>query len=246
MKKIVLLSCIIISIAISIFSISLGMQDAEISDIVMGSINATYLNIRSGPGVGFKSIDVLKKSDLVQIYGKIRDWYIVQTEKDLIGCVHSKYIDIQKEETASSSSIDVIQEEFIDTSAKAITDEEQELLSLINSERAKNNLAKLEIDSEVQNIARLKAQDLVDNNYFAHISPLYGTPFEMLKNNSVNYKTASENIAGNKSVEGAVSSWMNSEAHKNNILSNDYNYTGVAVVDSVQYGKILVEFFIGR
>ena len=33
---------------------------------------------------------------------------------------------------------------------------------------------------------------------------------------------------------------------KNNILSNNYNYTGLAVVDSIAYGKIIVELFIGK
>ena len=68
----------------------------------------------------------------------------------------------------------------------------------------------------------------------------------MLKTNNISYKTASENIAGNSSIEGAISSWMNSNDHKKNILSNDYNYTGIAVVDSIAYGKIIVELFIGK
>lgn len=68
----------------------------------------------------------------------------------------------------------------------------------------------------------------------------------MLKNHSISYKTASENIAGNSNISSAVNSWLASEDHKKNILSNDYNYTGIAVVDSIAYGKIIVELFIGR
>jgi len=242
MKKIALLLFIIILFTIGIFTISLGMQDPEISDVSLGSVNTSYLNIRTGPGVSFKSIGVLEKNSTVRVYGKIGDWYIAQSEKDLVGCIHSKYVSFQTDDTISS----INEEETIDTYSTGLTYDEEEFISLINSERTKNNLPELQIDSEIQNIARLKAKDLVDNNYFAHISPVYGTPFEMLKNNSISYKTASENIAGNKSVEGGVLSWLNSESHKSNILSNDFNYTGVAVVNSVQYGKILVQFFIGR
>ena len=133
-----------------------------------------------------------------------------------------------------------------DASSNDITQHESKLLSLINTKRKKNNLSALKIDKELQNVARLKANDLVDNNYFSHISPIYGTPFEMLKSNKISYKTASENIAGNPSISGAFDSWMKSESHKNNILSNDYNYTGLAVVDSIAYGKIIVELFIGK
>jgi uncharacterized protein YkwD len=68
----------------------------------------------------------------------------------------------------------------------------------------------------------------------------------MLKSYNISYKTASENIAGNSSISGALEAWLNSESHKNNILSNIYNYTGIAVVDSIAYGKIIVELFIGR
>ena len=91
-----------------------------------------------------------------------------------------------------------------------------------------------------------KAKDLVENNYFSHTSPTYGSPFEMLKNHNITYKIASENIAGNPSLSGALDSWISSESHKNNILNNDYNYTGIAVVDSIAYGKVIVELFIGK
>lgn len=67
----------------------------------------------------------------------------------------------------------------------------------------------------------------------------------MLKSHNINYKTASENIAGNSNISDAVKSWLSSESHKKNILSNDYNYTGIAVVDSIAYGKIIVELFVG-
>ena len=68
----------------------------------------------------------------------------------------------------------------------------------------------------------------------------------MLKTYNISYKTASENIAGNPDLDNALQTWLNSESHKNNILSNNYNYTGLAVVDSIAYGNIIVQFFIGR
>lgn len=67
------------------------------------------------------------------------------------------------------------------------------------------------VDDELQNIARIKAQDMVDNNYFSHTSPTYGSPFDMMKNFGISYKTAGENIAGNSTNSGAVNAWMNSE-----------------------------------
>ena len=87
---------------------------------------------------------------------------------------------------------------------------------------------------------------MVDSNYFSHTSPTYGSPFDMMKNFGIKYKAAGENIAGNSSNSGAVNAWMNSEGHRANILSNNFNYTGIAVVKSPKYGKIFVQMFIGK
>ena len=193
-------------------------------------------------GINYDSIDLLKKNEYVRVYGKIGEWYIIQNEENKIGTANVKYITPTTEQKAPVTNTETINE----VSNTNLTNEESELLSLINMERQKNNLSNLEIDENLQNVARLKAQDLVENNYFSHISPVYGTPFEMLKKHSISYKTASENIAGNSSVSSALDSWLKSEDHKKNILSNDYNYTGIGIVDSIAYGKIIVELFVGK
>lgn len=242
-NKITILLCsIILILTVSLFATSFGMENFETVDSSLGIVNTDYLNMRSGTGINFKSIDLLKKNEYVKIFGKIGDWYIIQNERNKIGTAHQKYITPTSEEKAATTNSEVVEE----TSNMNLTQEETEIFSLINKERNKNNLPNFEIDENLQNVARLKAKDLVENSYFSHISPTLGTPFEMLKNNGISYKTASENIAGNSSVSGAVESWLNSEDHKKNILSNDYNYTGIGVVDSIAYGKIIVELFIGK
>ena len=168
--------------------------------------------------------------------------YIIQNEKNQIGTAHTDYIIPTENQKAAVTNTEPINE----YSSVSLTNDENELLTLINDERKKNNLTPLIIDENLQNVARLKAKDLVENNYFSHTSPTYGSPFEMLKNHNITYKIASENIAGNPSLSGALDSWISSESHKNNILNNDYNYTGIAVVDSIAYGKIIVELFIGK
>ena len=237
-KLLLILFSITIVLIINLFSISFGMEEYKETDFSLGKVNTELLNLRSGPSTSFESISMLKRNEYLRVYAQIGDWYVVQNDKNLIGAVHSKYIDKCLDEKAPVSS----SEEIIETSANLVNDSKEINFEMSESETKLLNL----INEELQNIARLKAQDLVENNYFSHISPSFGTPFEMLKNNGINYKTASENIAGNSSLEGAVSSWMNSEDHKKNILSNEFNYTGLAVVDSLAYGNIVVEFFVGR
>ena len=127
-----------------------------------------------------------------------------------------------------------------------MTADEKEVFNLINKERQNNGLSALKVDSEVQRVARIKAEDLVNNNYFSHQSPTYLSPFDMLKNFKISYKTAGENIAGNSSNSSAVTAWMNSSGHRANILNGSFNYTGIGVVNGSKYGKIYVQMFIGK
>lgn len=240
-KLSIILSFIILVLIVSLFATCFGMEEYEPTEHSLGIVNTDYLNMRTGAGINFNSITILNKNEYVRIFGKIDEWYIVQNEKNQIGTVNTKYITpVEEEKTATTNT------EVINNTDTNLTTDESEILSLINNEREKNNLPSLQIDEQLQNVARLKAKDLAENSYFSHISPTYGTPFDMLKSNQISYKTASENIAGNSNIVGAFESWMNSKSHKNNILSNDYNYTGIAVVDSIAYGKIIVQFFIGK
>ena len=133
-----------------------------------------------------------------------------------------------------------------ETVGTELTADEQEMLDLINNERVANGLSALIIDKDLENIARLKARDMVNKSYFSHDSKEYGSPFNMMKNFGISYKIAGENIAGNTSCADAVTEWMNSEEHRDNILNSSYTYTGVAAIDGSIYGKIFVQEFVGK
>ena len=80
-------------------------------------------------------------------------------------------------------------------------------------------------------LARLKSEDMKNNNYFDHTSPTYGSPFEMMQQFGISYGTAGENISkGKKTAEEVMSSWMNSPGHRANILSQNYKYIGVGLL----------------
>lgn len=123
--------------------------------------------------------------------------------------------------------------------------DEQQVLDLVNEYREENGLERLKAFSKLQDVAKLKAMDLVQNEYFSHNSERLGTPFEMLENNGVVYAIAGENLAGNISPESAVESWINSPLHRDNILEKKFEYTGICVIDSDIYGKVFVQLFIG-
>ena len=251
-KKYLLISlaALICLIVIMKFTTSFGMQNYYNTGFSTGLVTATTLNVRSGPGTTYKTVATVNKNEYIRVFAGVGDWYIVQVEGDYVGAVSQKYIKPIYPNTGSSggstSSIGNSNSSNNNSNTTSLTSDELETFNLINQERNKNGLASLKIDSEVQRVARIKAQDLVDNNYFAHESPTYGTPFNMLKNFGVSYKSAGENLAGNSSNSGAVNAWMNSSGHRANILNSSFNYTGVAVVSSPKYGKIYVQMFIGK
>jgi len=222
----------------------------ESLDFKIGMVKTkTTLNVRCGPGTNYSKVGKLNNGDYVNVFAKVGEWYIVQTDKNVVGAVSSKYLEpvydeteFKQEETKETSSIEESKGEYIDS--LELTLEEMEFLNLINSNRRNNGLPELKIDNTVQNVARLKAQDLERNEYFSHKSPSYGMISDMLTSFGVNFQIAEENIAGNQTLAGAVEAWMNSESHKSNILNNSFEYTGVAIVESSTYGKIFVEVFV--
>ena len=244
-KKIIVLIMLLGMLLFGIPKESIAMSHYQTVGTTTGLVTANALNVRQGPGTSYKVVTVIPKNQYIRVFAQIGDWYVIQTEGDYVGMVSKKYVKLiyptgGVTETTNPSNNNETQNN------NELTADEQETFNLINAQRTAAGLQPLQIDSEVQNVARAKAQDMVNNNYFSHTSPTYGSPFYMLKNYGVKYKAAGENIAGNSSNQGAVTAWMNSEGHKANILSNNYNYTGLGVVSSPKYGKIYVQMFIGK
>ncbi|ACV64239.1 SCP-like extracellular [Desulfofarcimen acetoxidans DSM 771] len=124
-----------------------------------------------------------------------------------------------------------------------MTADEQQMLSLVNQERAKAGLKALQADMNIVKVARLKAKDMINLNYFDHNSPTYGSPFDMMKQFGISYGYAGENLAGASTVQSAHTNLMNSSGHRANILGANYNKVGIGIVDGGKYGKMFVQMF---
>lgn len=113
---------------------------------------------------------------------------------------------------------------------------EKEVLRLVNIERAEAKLAPLTLHVKLSEVARKKSQDMKDNNYFDHNSPVYGSPFDMMKKFGISYTAAAENIAkGYATPAKVVNGWMNSDGHRKNILNSNYTHIGIGHVVSGNY-----------
>ena len=124
-----------------------------------------------------------------------------------------------------------------------ITSYEQQVIDLVNEQRAKNGLKALTANWELSRVARYKSQDMHDKKYFSHTSPTYGSPFDMMKSFGISYRSAGENIAqGYRTPEAVMNGWMNSSGHRANILNSSYTQIGVGYVSD---GNYLTQMFIG-
>ncbi|MNH81045.1 Cysteine-rich secretory protein family protein [compost metagenome] len=104
-----------------------------------------------------------------------------------------------------------------------------QVVSLVNQERAKVGAKPLAADKALAAMALDKAKDMYSKGYFDHTSPTYGSPFDMMNSYGIHYTYAGENIAkGQKNPAEVMTAWMNSPGHKQNILSPNYTKIGVA------------------
>ncbi|WP_430789784.1 CAP domain-containing protein [Virgibacillus flavescens] len=113
---------------------------------------------------------------------------------------------------------------------------ETKVIELTNTERKNAGLSGLKEDASLSRVAELKSRDMVNNNYFSHTSPTYGSPFDMMSEFGVSYNAAGENIAhGQQTPEQVVNAWMGSEGHRANILNSDFTHIGVGYIKNGDY-----------
>ena len=120
---------------------------------------------------------------------------------------------------------------------------EDEVIRLVNAERAKNGLSALQKDEGATAAAHIRAKEIVQS--FSHTRPDGSSCFTAAKQLGLSYNTAGENIAsGYADPQQVVNGWMNSEGHRRNILSSSFTKLGTGCFSS---GGVLywTQFFIG-
>lgn len=119
----------------------------------------------------------------------------------------------------------------------SVTTLENQVIRLTNIERSKRGLPTLKANWQLSRVARYKSQDMINKNYFAHQSPTYGSPFDMMQAFGLRFASAGENIAmGQRSPQEVMTAWMNSPGHRGNILSTSFTEIGVGLAKD-KYGR---------
>lgn len=117
------------------------------------------------------------------------------------------------------------------TTAELSTITTARIVQLTNAERTKNGLNTLAQSPKLTQAAAAKGAHMLEEDYFAHISPSGVTPWFWMNKAGYAYQVAGENLAIDfVEAEDVVAAWLASPTHKENMLLPAYTETGVAVV----------------
>ena len=104
------------------------------------------------------------------------------------------------------------------------------LLAATNDRRADEGLPGLRKSERLSQAAMLKANDIIQNQYWDHTSPSGVEPWQWIQKTNYTYSEAGENLARDFSTaDGTVAGWMASEKHRENMLKPSYSDVGFAV-----------------
>jgi len=120
---------------------------------------------------------------------------------------------------------------------------EREMIDLVNKERGSRGLNALTFDPKLREVGRLHSSDMFEKGYFSHYSPEGDSVADRAERFGVDYLVIGENLAFAPSLELAHRGLMDSEGHRANILSPEFNKVGIGVMDGGIFGKMFTQVF---
>ncbi len=120
---------------------------------------------------------------------------------------------------------------------------EQQMLALVNAERAKAGVQPLQFDTAIAEVARAHSRDMFIRRYFAHINPEGEDVGDRLEKAGVPFTIAGENLAYAPDVTTAHRGLMESEGHKHNILDPQFTRIGIGIINTETYGMMVTQNF---
>jgi uncharacterized protein YkwD len=108
----------------------------------------------------------------------------------------------------------------------------ENVVALMNVERAAEGLPPLKLDARLSKAAEDRMRDMEEGGWWSHESPEGRSPFVWLAVRAYDYEYAGENLAAGFETAGLlVTSWMESDGHRANILNPNYDDCGIAIIE---------------
>lgn len=109
-------------------------------------------------------------------------------------------------------------------------EQEKKIIELTNEVRTDLGIQPLRESQLLRRAAYSKVEDMLYNQYFAHVSPKRQGLVDWLKDAKYNFDVAGENLAmGFTDIYDVVTSWRQSETHYANLIDKDFSEIGVSM-----------------
>ncbi|MFI1100362.1 sigma-70 family RNA polymerase sigma factor [Streptomyces melanogenes] len=106
----------------------------------------------------------------------------------------------------------------------------QQVIALVNTERAKNGCGPVSDNSRLATAAQRHSDNMAAQGFFDHTDPSGAGPGERIHAAGYQWSTYGENIArGQQTPADVMNSWMNSPGHRANILNCAFKELGVGI-----------------
>ncbi|MBK3637924.1 CAP domain-containing protein [Streptomyces sp. MBT97] len=107
-----------------------------------------------------------------------------------------------------------------------------QVIALVNEERSKAGCGPLTEDPQLRRSAQGHSDDMAARDFFDHVNPDGADPGQRITAAGYRWSTYGENIAkGQQTAESVMTSWMNSEGHRANILNCSFKNIGIGIHD---------------
>ncbi len=115
---------------------------------------------------------------------------------------------------------------------------ERTLLISTNKSRQQDRKSPLADSPQLSQAAQAKANDMVARNYWSHAAPDGKQAWSFVDEAGYTYQVVGENLAyGFSSSDEVIRGWLNSPAHRENLLGSDYTEVGFGVAQSADFNK---------
>ena len=123
--------------------------------------------------------------------------------------------------------------------------DEQTMLAQVNQSRLEHGLAALKDDPQLRQLAAAHSEEMLKLGYFAHESPVNGSPTDRANAVGINYTVFGENIAYAPTIDVAERGLMRSPSHRANILSPEFTRVGIGVIVTSFGTRMVTQDFAG-
>ena len=131
-----------------------------------------------------------------------------------------------------------------------LTEQETEILGLVNQEPARGGLPPLKFSPRLAVVARGHSYDMAMRHYLAHNSPDGVAPADRISGVGIGYRAVAENIYMDDYADSAdvprraMNGWLKSPEHLANIISGKFTETGVGIAQSADGNTYVTQDFL--